>query len=153
MDRIRNPKDFWAGALYLFVGIAAVVIAAAYPFGTATRMGPGYFPTILGAVLVLIGLASLTRAFLRPGEPIGAIIWRPLVSITLATILFGFLLPRVGLLLSLVALILVSAAASVAFKLGWRALLAMLALVAFCVIVFVELLGVPLPLLGKWLGG
>ena len=56
---IRNPKDFWAGLLYVVLGLAAVYIAQDYEMGTATRMGPGYFPTLLGGFLALIGVVSL----------------------------------------------------------------------------------------------
>lgn len=152
MIRIQNPKDFWAGALYLIVGVTAVAMAASYPFGTATRMGAGYFPTILGSVLALIGIASLVRSLMIAGEPIEAIAWKPLATITVGTALFAFLLPRAGLPISLIALILTSAVASAAFKFGLKPMVAMCALVAFCVVVFVKLLGVPLPLLGTWLG-
>ena len=129
-----------------------MVIAAAYPFGTATRMGPGYFPTILGSVLAIIGVVSLIRSLLTGGVAIEAIAWKPLATITLGTVLFAFFLPRVGLPISLIVLILVSAAASIAFRIGWKPMVAMMALVAFCALVFVKLLGVPLPLLGTWLG-
>ena len=67
---MKNPRDFWTGVIYVAVGTAAVVIARDYGLGTAFRMGPGYFPTILGGLLVLIGLLSLGRAALRSGEPL-----------------------------------------------------------------------------------
>lgn len=116
-------------------------------------MGPGYFPTILGIILALLGLLSLLRAFRSKGEPVDSIAWKPLLAITGGTALFGFLLPRTGLPLALLALILSSAAISENFKLGWRAVLALISLTAFCVIVFVKLLGVPLPLVGSWFAG
>ncbi|MBY3307872.1 tripartite tricarboxylate transporter TctB family protein [Rhizobium laguerreae] len=153
MLRITNPKDFWAGTLYILFGGGAVLNARGYPFGSATRMGPGYFPTILGVILVLLGLLSLLRAFWSDGDPVGAIAWKPLLAITGCTALFAFLLPRAGLPLALAVLILISAAISENFKFAWRPALALMALVAFCVIVFVELLGVPLPLVGSWFSG
>ena len=55
MGRIRNPKDFWAGVLFVAVGIAAIVLGSRYNLGTAARMGPGYFPRILGMLLILLG--------------------------------------------------------------------------------------------------
>ena len=73
---IRSPKDFWAGLLYGGVGAAAVVIARDYSWGRGGRMGPAYFPTILGALLLLIGIVSLVRAFAVRGEPIGPIAWK-----------------------------------------------------------------------------
>jgi len=151
--RITNPKDFWAGTLYVVFGAGAVLIARSYPFGSATRMGPGYFPTILGMILVLLGLLSVVGAFRSNGEPVGSIAWKPLVAITGGTGLFAFLLPRAGLPSALVVLILISAAMSENFKFGWRPAFALMVLIAFCVIVFAQLLGVPLPFIGSWFTG
>ena len=61
---IRGPKDFWTGVIYLLFGGIAFWIAQDYGFGTASRMGPGYFPSVLSALLVLIGLISLVRSFI-----------------------------------------------------------------------------------------
>jgi len=149
---IRAPKDFWAGLLYGGIGAAAVVIAREYSWGRGGRMGPGYFPTILGALLLLVGIASLVRSFVVRGEPIGAIAWRGAAFITGATVLFGFLLRPAGLVPALLALILCSAAASSKFRLDWRATALMVALIAFCALVFVKGLGLPLPLIGPWFG-
>ena len=55
MPLIRNPKDFYAGVLFMSFGLAALVIARSYPLGTAARMGPGYFPRVLGILLLGIG--------------------------------------------------------------------------------------------------
>jgi len=149
---IRAPKDFWAGLLYGGVGAAAVIIARDYSWGRGGRMGPGYFPTILGALLLLIGIASLVRSFVARGEPLGPIAWKGAALVTGATVLFGFLLRPAGLVPALAVLIFSSAAASSRFKLDWRALALMLALIAFCALVFVKGLGLPLPLVGPWFG-
>ena len=68
---IRGPKDFWTGVIYLLFGGIAFWIARDYGLGTASRMGPGYFPTVLSALLVLIGVISVVRSFIVPGEPLG----------------------------------------------------------------------------------
>ena len=68
--RIRNPRDFWAGAIYLALAIAPIWIGQNYQLGTSERMGPGYFPTALGSILALFGVVSLGRSFVRPGEAI-----------------------------------------------------------------------------------
>lgn len=151
---VRNPKDFWAGVLYAAFGAAAVYIAAGeYPMGTGARMGPGYFPIVLGVLLLAFGLACLVRSVLQDGAPIGAIAWKPLALVTLATVLFGLLLPVLGLVVALFVLALVSASASAMFGFDPRALAGLVVLVAACALVFVTALGVPLPLLGSWLGG
>ena len=68
---IRSAKDFWAGLIYVFFGAAAIVIARDYPMGTALRMGPAYFPSLLGALLLLIGAISIIRVFFCRGTAIG----------------------------------------------------------------------------------
>jgi hypothetical protein len=145
---VRSPKDFWAGLLYAGFGGVAVLIARDYGMGSSSRMGAGYFPTVLGGLLLLIGLASFVRSFFARGEPIGDIAWKGMALVTVATLLFGALLRPVGLVAALTALILVSAAASVRFRFDWRALAMMAGLVVFCALVFVKGLGLPVSLLG-----
>jgi hypothetical protein len=116
-------------------------------------MGPGYFPTALGSILALFGMVSIGRSFIRPGEAIAALAWRPLVLVLGATLLFGLLLDRLGLLVALPCLIVVSALASRYSRLDATSVVAMIGLVAFCALVFVKGLGVPMPLIGTWLGG
>ncbi len=149
---IRSPKDFWAGLLYAGFGGAAILLARDYGWGSSSRMGPGYFPTVLGALLLLIGVASFIRSFIARGEPIGGIAWKGLFLVTAGTLLFGFLLRPAGLVPALLALILVSAAASVKFRFDWKAIGLMLVLVAFCALVFVKGLGLQVQLLGSWFG-
>lgn len=148
---VRAPKDFWTGLLYVAFGCVAVWIGQDYRFGTAGRMGPGYFPLTLAAILVGIGLLSLGRSFVVKGEGIARIVWKPLVLILLANALFGFLLPRAGIVVALFSLCIVSAAASKEFRFDWKATGGLLLLVAFCVVVFVKGLGVPMPIVGRWL--
>jgi hypothetical protein len=149
---MKNPRDFWTGVIYVAVGTAAVVIARDYGLGTAFRMGPGYFPTILGGLLVLIGLLSLGRAALRSGEPLPPARIKGLLAVTIATLGFGALLRGAGLVVALPVLVVVSAAASARFR--WGPALALAAgLTLFCAAVFLKGLGVPIPLRGPWLGG
>jgi Tripartite tricarboxylate transporter TctB family len=151
--RIRSQQDFGAGLLYAAFGLAALLMARDYGMGTASRMGPGYFPTALGALLLLTGIASVVRSFFRDGKPIGAVAWKGAALVTAATVLFGLLLRPAGLVPALVALILVGASASSRFRFEWRAGALMLALIAFCALVFVKGLGLPIPLLGHWVTG
>lgn len=150
---IRSPKDFWAGALYAGFGAAAVLIARDYGMGSGARMGPAYFPTVLGSLLFLIGAASIVRSFLVAGEPVGAIAWKGLAFVTAGTVLFGLLLRPAGMVAAIAVLVLVSAAASAKFRLEWKALTLMALLIAFCALVFVKGLGMAVPLVGPWLGG
>ena len=149
---MKNPRDFWTGVIYVTVGTGAVVIARDYGLGTAFRMGPAYFPTVLGGLLVLIGLLSLARAALRSGEPLPPARIKGLLAVTIATLGFGVLVRSAGLVVALPFLVVVSAAASARFR--WGPALALAAgLTLFCAAVFLKGLGVPLPLRGPWLGG
>ena len=64
---IRSKKDFWSGLIYICLGSSAMIIARDYSMGTAVKMGPAYFPTILGGLLVLIGTISVIRSFVVTG--------------------------------------------------------------------------------------
>jgi hypothetical protein len=149
---IREPRDFWSGLIFGAAGVAAVVLGRESSLGTATKMGPGYFPTVLGALLALIGLALVVRAFLVRGQRITGFAGRPLVLVLGATVLFGLTLRGAGLVPALIALVLVSAAAS--RLVIWRAAVVLaVGLAGFSALVFTKLLGLPIPLLGRWLGG
>jgi hypothetical protein len=147
---VRSQKDFAAGLLYIAFGGAALWIGRKYPMGTAGRMGPGYFPIALAGFLLLIGTVSTVRSFLKDGPAIEGIAWKPLLLVLAATASFGFLINPAGLVIALIVLVLMSAAASAKFRFDWRASLGLVALVAFCSLVFVKGLGVPLPLIGSW---
>lgn len=148
---IRAPKDFWAGLIYIGAGATALWVGLDYKMGTAGRMGPGYFPKVLGGILILLGLLAILRSLLTKGEVIGTIMWRPLVLILFACVLFGLLLQPFGLIVSLLTLCLVSAAASREFKFSLKATAGLGLLTVFCTLVFVKGLGVPMPIFGTWL--
>jgi hypothetical protein len=147
----RNPKDFWTGLIYLFVGCGALIISRDYDMGTALKMGPAYFPTLLSVLLMGIGIISVLRSFLKSGSPIGVVAWKGLVLIVASTILFGMIVRGAGLLLALPLLVIVSASASARFS--WKTTLAeAVGITVFCIVVFLKGLGVPLPILGSWFG-
>ena len=148
---IRHPKDFWIGIIFIFFGLSAVVIGQEYGMGTAGRMGPAYFPVVLGGLLALIGAIGVIRSFIRQGEPIGRIHVKELVLILAAVLLFGYLVRNAGLVPAAIVLIMVSAFASPKFHLGKTVALA-IGLAVFAVLLFVKLLGLPMPILGAWFG-
>lgn len=149
---LRNPKDFFSGIIYVVIGLGAVFIARDYGMGAALKMGPGYFPVILGGALTLIGVASLIRSFLRPGSRIGAFAAKGLMLVLVGTLLTGFLVRNAGLVVALPVLVLITAYASIKFR--WGPTLALtVGLTIFCILIFVKGLGLPLPLLGPWFGG
>ena len=150
---IRSPKDFCAGLIYLAIGLSAIYIGRQdLPMGTALKMGPGYFPTVLGSLLSLIGFLSLVRSFMQQGEPIPAFAWKPLLLITGATVVFGLLVRGAGLVIALPVFMIMTAYASVQFR--WVPTLIVAAVATLlCSLVFVKGLGVPLPLIGRWFSG
>ena len=149
---IRSPKDFWSGAIFVAVGVAAIGFGRDHPMGTAMRMGPAYFPTMLGGLLTLIGLAAVIRSLVRPGEPVGRLGYGKVALVTLSIVLFGLLLRPVGLAGAILLLVIVSAYASQRFT--WPTALALaVGLAAGCAVGFVKLLGLPIPIFGTWFGG
>ena len=150
--RIRDYQDFWSGLLFIAVGSAAMLLARQYPMGTAFKMGPGSFPTILGGLLVLAGRAAVIRALGREDVALQSFHWRLVLYVLGAIILFGLLIRNAGLLAAIAVLVLVSAFASVHFR--WRtAFVSIILLSALSALVFVKGLGLPIPLVGPWLGG
>jgi hypothetical protein len=149
--RVEGPKDVLAGLIYIAFGGLMFGGALGYRLGTAGDMGPGYFPRVLAVILIILGLASLARGFLVRGEKLAGVAWRPLALILASSVLFGVLLERAGLAVALAVLVLVSASASKKYRFDWTAVLGLVALIAFCIVIFVKGLGVPMPILGSWL--
>ena len=147
----RNAKDFWTGLIYILVGSAALVISRDYEMGTAVKMGPAYFPTILSGLLMGIGVISVLRSFFKSGTPIGAIAWKGVFLIAAATILFGMIVRGAGVVIALPLLVIISASASARFSCK-TSLIEAAGITAFCILVFIQGLGVPLPILGSWFG-
>ncbi|MFD1892851.1 tripartite tricarboxylate transporter TctB family protein [Ottowia beijingensis] len=125
--RIKSQKDFFAGLLYMVIGIAFAWGATTYNIGDGARMGPGYFPLLLGVILAIIGGIVMARALVvetPDGDPIGRWAWKPLAFIIAANFLFGILLggwpllgiPAMGLIIAIVVLTFVAALAGDEFK-------------------------------------
>jgi hypothetical protein len=142
MKKGHNPKDFYAGLFFIFFGTATLVISRSYAMGTAIRMGPGYFPTILGGILILLGLAVSARAFFVKGEPIKGGKIRPLLLILISILAFAYLLERVGLVLASFLLIMVSSLGGGEFRFR-EVLLFYFVLTALAVATFIYGLGLP----------
>jgi hypothetical protein len=149
---IRSTKDFWTGLIYIFFGSSAIIIALDYDMGKAIKMGPAYFPTILGGLLILIGIISVVRSLLQAGTPIGNFTFKGMALVVLSVALFGLLVRGAGLIIALPLLIILSAIASKNFR--WiPTLLLGLGMTLFCILVFLKGLGIPLPVFGPWFGG
>lgn len=106
---LQQNRDFLAGMLFLLIGGIGFYMALSYPFGTLEKMGPGYFPRVLSAILVIFGLVTLVRG-LRSGERVqGTWGWFPLAMLVASLVAFGFLIEHVGLIPALVAMFFISA--------------------------------------------
>ncbi len=145
--KLPDSKDFWSGVMLIAIGAVAVFIARDYPFGTALRMGAGFFPVVLGVILVLFGLYFAVRGLQASAPKIeGNWSLRGLIVLPLAFVLFGVLMEYAGFVPAMLALIVGSAAAGTAFRLGEVVALSVL-LTAMCVALFIWALGLPYPLI------
>jgi hypothetical protein len=141
--RIRAPKDFWSGVMFCGFAVIAILAARGYSSGTAGKMGPGYFPLLLGGLLAALGAILIARSLVLSGEPVARFHIVPLAVIATAVCLFGVMIEPLGLVLSLAVLTLLSARAGAQFRLLETVALAA-ALIVFSVGVFVYALGLPL---------
>jgi hypothetical protein len=153
--KIKGQKDFYAGLLFTVAGCAFAWGALGHTLGTSARMGPGYFPLLLGGLLAVLGGAMMVRAVVFQtdrAEAIGPWAWKPLVAIIAANVLFGVALgglprlglPALGLMVGIVLLTFVACLGGERFKFKEAVLLAS-ALAALSYLAFVLLLKLQLP--------
>jgi hypothetical protein len=140
--RIRAPKDFWSGVMFCGFAVVGILAARGYSLGSAGKMGPGYFPLLLGGVLAALGVILIARSIAIAGEPLARFHVLPLVVVAAAVCLFGVMVEPLGLVVSLAVLTMLSAAAGRPFRLLEAAALTV-ALIAFSIGVFVYALGLP----------
>ena len=125
---IKSQKDFFSGLMFLVVGGAFAWGATSYSIGTGARMGPGYFPLLLGLLLAILGCTVMFYSLVietPSGDKVGAFAWRPIGFILGANLAFGILLgglpslkiPPMGLILAIYALTLIASKAGSEFKL------------------------------------
>lgn len=151
MKWIKNPKDFWAGVVYILFGVAAIGFAYNYPVGSAGRMGPGYFPRALGSILIFLGLLLALRALRLQGAPLDFGSFKPLFIVIGSVILFGLAAPSLGLMLATIILIIVSSLASDEFR--WKeAVIASIAMAVFTFFAFSWGLNLQLPVWPWFIG-
>ena len=124
---IKSQKDFFAGLMFMGVGVALAWGATTYNIGTGARMGPGYFPLMLGVLLAVIGAAITFTALVfetEGGDKIGKWAWKPLFFVIAANVVFGLLLaglpgikfPAFGLIVAIYALVFIASMAEA----GWK---------------------------------
>lgn len=149
---IRNQKGFYAGLLFMAFGVAALVMAQSYPLGTAARMGPGYFPRLLGILLVALGAVQSLIGFRAKSDERLELHWRPLFILLISVGLFILVAPRLGLVAAGLALVFVSSFASPEFRLRQALVIGAFLGVAAAAL-FIYGLGVPLPIWPPFIGG
>lgn len=146
--KIKSEKDFWSGLMFIVMGAAFAWGATEYSFGTSARPGPGYFPFGLGIILAILGAFILFQSLtieVEGGDKIGAWPIKPLVIILSSVVMFGFLLPRAGMAITLPLLILISSLASGEFRIK-EVLINMVVLTVASWGIFIKGLGLTIPL-------
>jgi phosphatidylglycerophosphate synthase len=153
--RIKSQKDFLAGLMFTIVGIAFAWGATNYTIGEGARMGPGYFPLMLGIVLAVLGIIITFTALVvetEDGDKVGAIAWKPLCFIIGANVLFGILLaglpklgvPAFGLIVAIYGLVFVASLAGDEFK--WKEVIVLATVLsAISYVAFIKLLNLQFP--------
>jgi hypothetical protein len=150
--RIRSPRDFWAGVMFVSVGLFFAAWAIAnYQMGTAVRMGPAYFPVLLGGLLAVLGAAVLLGSLVIDGPKVDRFNFRPLLLIVAANLAYAYAIKPLGVVLATVALVFIAAFGGHEFK--WKEVLVLtVVLIIFSVLVFVKGLTLPFPLWPAFLG-
>ncbi len=144
MKLIRQPKDFWSGVMFLAFGGAACILGLDYAMGTASRMGPGYFPRVLGLLLAAFGVILVLRSFRGQGAPLSFPTLKPLLVLLVAVIVFGLTVTRLGLVLTTMLLVVIASFASHEYR--WKeSIVSALVLATFVVIAFRYGLDLQLP--------
>ncbi|MDD0811863.1 tripartite tricarboxylate transporter TctB family protein [Curvibacter sp. RS43] len=161
--KIKSQKDFFSGLMFMVVGIAFAWGATTYSVGSGARMGPGYFPLMLGILLALIGSVITFKALVvetESGDKIGKWAWKPLFFILAANFLFGILLgglpsfgiPAMGMILGIFALVIIASLAGNEFNLkGVLVLSVILAVGSY--LAFVVLLKLQFPVWPSFITG
>ncbi len=148
---IRNPRDFYAGLLFVAFGAVALVMVQAYAIGTPARMGPGYFPRLLGILLVGGGSIQALIGLRSTSDPAIEWHWQPLLKLLIGVALFIVLTPWLGLIAATLVMSVVAMAAGRDFR--WQeALLVGAVLGGAAAAVFVYGLGIPLPVWPWFMG-
>jgi hypothetical protein len=161
--KIKSQKDFFSGLMFMTIGVAFAWGSTTYNIGEGARMGPGYFPLLLGIVLTLLGGGIVFESLVvetADGEKIGKWAWRPLGFILLANFAFGVLLggvpalhiPAMGLVVAIIALTFISALAGDEFN--WKEIAVLSGILAVgSYVAFVWLLKLQFPVWPSFIAG
>ena len=158
--KIKSQQDWWAGWMFISVGLFFMVVALGtpawfdslvgtklipgYQMGSAVRMGPAYFPVVLGGILAALGLLVLLDSIVEEGPPVAKFHFRPLLFILASSLAFAYLLKPLGMVLA-TALYLVATVRFVGRHAWWVAAAVGIGAAAFNYLVFAHWLRVPFP--------
>jgi Tripartite tricarboxylate transporter TctB family len=143
--KITSQEDFWAGLMFVGFGVLALIVSRDYPMGSAMRMGPGYFPAIIGGALIGLGGLIAALGFRNTGEGIGTFPWRAIVLLSVGFALFAWGMDTLGFIPSLAILIILSSLSSRQYR--WVEIaIETFVLIVGCWAVFIYGLGLPFPL-------
>ena len=160
---IKSQKDFFSGLMFAVVGGGFAWGATSYTIGNGARMGPGYFPLLLGIVLAVLGALIMFYSFVEntpDGDKVGKFAWRPIGYVLGANVAFGILLgglpsiglPAMGLILAIFALVLIASKAGENFVLKEVLLLATILSVG-SYLAFIVLLKLQMPVWPTFIAG
>jgi Tripartite tricarboxylate transporter TctB family len=153
--KIKSEKDFWSGLMFVVIGVGFAWGATNYKLGNSANPGPGYFPLGLGLLLAVLGGMVLFKAMTiesAGGDPIGAVSWKPLVTILAAVLVFGVALPRLGLAVTLPLLVVLASVAGDEFSLR-GVIVSAVVLTVGCWAIFILGLKLVIPLWPTFLAG
>ena len=150
--KLRNQRDFWSGMMFVAIGILFVFLSRQYQLGTAAKMGPGYFPTVLGGLLAVIGAITAFDSFAKhqPMLKLERVGWKELILLLAGIALFATALPKLGVVISIILLITISAIASHEFRLR-DTLISIVVLLIMSYFVFIKGLELQFPVWPKFL--
>jgi len=150
--KIRNHRDFWAGVMFIVFGLLFMALSRQYQIGTAAKMGPGYFPMILGGLMAFLGLLVVLPSIRArtPALKVDRMDFRSNAMVLLAVIAYALALPKLGFIVAVFLLILISAMASHEFRLK-ETLISSVVLLVFSWLVFVKGLELQFPFLPTFL--
>ncbi len=144
--KIKNEKDFWSGVMFIAVGLFFAAFAQKYDMGTAQRMGPAYFPTVLGIILVILGVV-ISATGLSRADPEGKIEkfhFAEMGWVLGSVVVFGLLLVPAGAMVAIFALVAISSMGSHEFR--WKEVIVLgIAMAIVTYVVFIWGLGVTIP--------
>ena len=160
---IKSQKDFFSGLMFAIIGGGFAWGATNYSIGTGARMGPGYFPMLLGILLAILGAFTVFYSLVEhteDGDKVGKFVWRPIIYILGSNVAFGVLLaglpslgvPAMGLIVAIYALVIIASKAGDSFNLKEVLLLATILSVG-SYLAFIVLLKLQMPVWPTFITG